>query len=52
MWLVPESNQEHADFQSTALPTELLGDKVIQKILQKLINSSYDPFPTFISRSI
>ena len=27
-------------------------DKVIQKILQKLINSSYDPFPTFISRSI
>ena len=52
MWLAPESNQEHADFQSTALPTELLGDKVSQKVFQDLINSSYNPFPPFISRTI
>ena len=32
MWLASESNQEHADFQSTALPTKLPSHLVINLV--------------------
>ena len=29
-WPISESNQGHSDFQSLALPTELIGHKIVK----------------------
>ena len=54
MWLGPESNQRHMDFQSTALPTELPSHTKLKKGSQnypmgwRISNKKWWPFQVFL----